>query len=55
MELIKNDNNYKDILLRYYQQNYHITPKYVEIKIEGPPHQRIFTIGVLSNSNNVMQ
>ena len=54
MELIKNDNNYKDILLRYYQQNYHITPKYVEIKIEGPPHQRIFTMGVLNQSNNII-
>lgn len=54
MQLIKNDNNYKDILLRYYQHNYHITPKYVEVKIEGPPHQRIFTMGVVDINNKII-
>ena len=30
-KLIKNDNNYKDIILRYYQKNFHVTPKYIKI------------------------
>lgn len=52
--LIKNDYNYKDILLRFYQQKFSITPKYIEIKVEGPPHQRIFTMSVLDNNNEIV-
>lgn len=51
-DLIKHDTNYKDQLLRYYQQNYHITPKYIEVKVEGPSHQRLFTMAVLDKFNN---
>ena len=52
--LIKNDYNYKDILLRFYQQKFSITPKYIEIKVEGPAHQRIFTMSVLDNNNEIV-
>lgn len=41
------DNNYKDILLRYCQSEGHSLPDYVTTKEEGPPHERIFTISVL--------
>ena len=51
-DLIKHDTNYKDQLLRYYQHNYHITPKYIEVKVEGPSHQRLFTMAVLDRFNN---
>ena len=53
-ELIHNDTNYKDILLRYYQQTYHITPKYVEVDVQGPSHQRIFTMGVYSPTQQII-
>lgn len=46
MELILKDTNYKDRLLRYFQQNYQTTPKYKEEETEGPPHNRIFTMSV---------
>ena len=52
--LILNDENYKDILLRNYQQLYGQTAKYVELDSEGPAHQRSFTMGVLDNSGSVI-
>lgn len=45
-QLIIDDTNYKDQLLRLFQATYHIPPKYVEVHAEGPPHDRIFTMGV---------
>jgi len=48
-ELIANDRNYKDQLLRYYQQNYDgLFPIYKEVAIDGPTNKRIFTMRVLS-------
>jgi ribonuclease III len=41
------DENYKDIVLRYFQHTFGITPKYIEIDIYGPPNNRIFTVGIL--------
>ena len=52
--LIMNDDNYKDILLRYFQNTFKETPKYVEISSEGPPHSRIFTMGVLDNNGTII-
>lgn len=46
-DLCKNDTNYKDILQRHYQALHQTTPMYIEISIEGPPNNRIFTMGVL--------
>ena len=45
--LISIDDNYKDILLRYTQANYTNLPLYEQISIEGPPHNRTFTIKVI--------
>ena len=36
------DNNYKDILLRYYHKNKYIHPKYHLIHQDGPPHKRTY-------------
>lgn len=52
--LIMNDDNYKDILLRYFQNTYKITPKYIEIEAEGPPHNRTFVMGVLDNQGSII-
>jgi len=46
--LISEDNNFKDQLLKFYQGTYHQPPRYKEVHIEGPLHDRTFTMGVLS-------
>jgi ribonuclease III len=43
-DVILNDTNYKDILLRYYQQLDWNHPKYVLANADGPAHHRIFTV-----------
>lgn len=52
--LITEDNNYKDQLLRFFQAKYHVPPRYKEVAVEGPPHDRIFTMGVLDPDDNVI-
>jgi len=53
-DLTTNDTNYKDILLRYYQSNFQIVPRYVELKVEGPTNNRIFTMGVYDKNGVVI-
>ena len=53
-ELVMTEENHKEILLQYYQKQFKITPKYLELGIEGPPHNRIFTMGVLDNSGDII-
>ena len=52
--LIADDNNFKDQLLKYYQATYHTPPRYKEVKVEGPLHDRTFTMGVLSPEGRVV-
>jgi ribonuclease-3 len=52
--LITEDNNYKDQLLRYYQSRWHQPPRYKEVNVEGPPHDRIFTMGVLDVNGEIV-
>ena len=47
VELITDDNNYKDQLLRLFQAKYHEPPRYKEVDAVGPPHDRVFTMGVI--------
>jgi ribonuclease-3 len=53
-ELVMAQENYKETLLQFYQKEFRITPKYLELNIEGPPHQRIFTMGVLDKSGDIV-
>jgi ribonuclease-3 len=53
-DLISTNTNYKDQLLRYYQSTYHQPPKYKEVSFEGPLHNRIFTMGVLTIDGKVL-
>ena len=53
-DLILKDTNYKDQLLRYFQQTYQSTPKYQEQSIDGPPHKRVFTMSVLDINGNIV-
>jgi ribonuclease-3 len=54
VSLIAEDNNFKDQLLKYYQANYHTPPRYKEVLVEGPLHDRTFTMGVLSPEGTVV-
>lgn len=54
VSLISEDNNFKDQLLKWYQAAYHTPPKYKEVKVEGPLHDRTFTMGVLSPDGRVV-
>ena len=53
-ELLEKEENYKEQLLQYYQKEFKITPQYISISIEGPPHRRIFTEGVLSKDGKII-
>jgi ribonuclease-3 len=54
VDLITDDTNYKDQLLRWFQAQYHQPPRYKEVEVVGPPHDRIFTMGVLSPKGDVI-
>jgi ribonuclease-3 len=51
VELITDDNNFKDQLLRFFQSKFHQPPRYKEVEVVGPPHDRIFTMGVIDPTN----
>lgn len=53
-EIVMNDDNYKDIILRYFQQNFHQSPKYVILNEDGPPHKRTYRIGIYDLENNLI-
>lgn len=53
-DLIADDTNFKDQLLRWFQAQYHQPPRYKEVDVQGPPHDRIFTMGVQDLSGNVI-
>lgn len=53
-KLIAEDTNFKDQLLRYFQSKFHEPPRYKEVKVDGPPHDRVFTMGVLDPSGRVV-
>jgi ribonuclease-3 len=52
--LIAEDTNFKDQLLRWFQSQYHQPPRYKEVSLMGPPHDRTFTMGVLDIHGNVI-
>jgi len=53
-QLITDDNNFKDQLLRFYQSRWHQPPKYKEVEVIGPPHDRTFTMGVIGINGNIV-
>ena len=54
-QLISQNTNYKDQLLKYYQATYHQPPRYKEVAVEGPLHNRTFTMGVLAPDGSVVE
>ncbi len=53
-KLISNDTNYKDQLLRWFQSHHHQPPRYKEVEVVGPPHDRIFTMGVIDIDDTIL-
>jgi ribonuclease III len=49
--ILEEDNNYKDILLRKCQQSLQINPEYELISTTGPAHKKVFTSIVIINGN----
>jgi dsRNA-specific ribonuclease len=54
VQIIIEDTNYKDQLLRKFQALYHMPPRYKEIAVVGPPHDRVFTMGVLDPNDKIL-
>jgi ribonuclease III len=54
VELITKNTNYKDQLLRWFQAEYHVPPRYKVVQEEGPSHDRMFMMGVLSPEGTVI-
>ena len=53
-DLLAKEENYKEQILQYYQREFKLTPEYISISVEGPPHNRIFTEGVIDKEGNIV-
>lgn len=53
-ELIKNNNNYKDLFLKYFQQNFNYIPKFYEMKVETINNQKRYTVCIKDNKGNII-
>lgn len=55
-ELIRQNHNYKDLLLKYFQQNFGYAPRFFEMSVETNQsnNAKIYTICVKDNQGNVI-
>lgn len=53
-ELIRQNTNYKDTLLKYFQQNYNYIPKFYEVKVENINGHKQYTICLKDDKDNVI-
>ena len=53
-DLIKNDYNYKDQLLRFFQHTYHKPPKYELVSSEQLENEKLFIINVLDEKGEIL-
>lgn len=55
-ELVKQNNNYKDLLLKYFQQNMGYVPRFFEMSIETNPanNAKIYTVCVKDSGGNIL-
>lgn len=53
-DLIRNNHNYKDIFLKYFQQNFNYFPKFFEMKVDVMQGQKIYTVCIKDNKNNII-
>lgn len=54
VQIITDDTNYKDQLLRLFQGRFHTPPRYAEVHVEGPIHDRVFTMGVVGPNGEII-
>ena len=54
-DLIISNTNYKDILMRYFQRTYQITPTYKMISQEGQHQEKVFRVSVLDKDGNILE
>jgi ribonuclease-3 len=53
-ELVKMNNNYKDILLKYFQQNHGYMPKFFEIDISSDGRTKTFKLCLKDNKDSII-
>jgi len=53
-DILYNNNNYKDIVQTFYHENGWGHPMYRDIKVFGPPHKRIFIVGILDKNGKII-
>lgn len=53
-ELIRNNHNYKDIFLKYFQQNFNYIPKFFEMKVETINNQKKYSVCIKDNKGNII-
>ena len=55
-DLILQNNNFKDMLLKYYQQNYSYAPRFYEVNIDSnnSNNQKVYIVCIKDNTNNVL-
>lgn len=52
--MIRKEDNYKRILLEFYQKKFHTEPKYQVISLRGPTNRRSYTMGALSPAGEIV-
>lgn len=53
-ELIRNNHNFKDIFLKYFQQNFNYMPKFFELKVEVANNQKKYSVCIKDNNGAVI-
>ena len=54
-ELIKQNHNYKDIFLKYFQHNFSYIPKFYEVSIEtNSTNQKVYTVCIKDDSDSIL-
>jgi ribonuclease-3 len=53
-ELIRQNNNFKDMLLKYFQQNFNYTPRFFEIKVDTVNNQKHYSVCIKDDKGSVI-
>lgn len=54
-ELIKQNNNYKDMFLKYYQQNFSTMPKFFEVSVDNSSSNgKVYTVCIKDPNDNII-
>lgn len=54
-DLIKQNHNYKDLFLKYFQHNFSYVPKFFEVNVENATNnQKIYTVCIKDNNDSIL-